>query len=74
MKTMEWFEWRICSNIINRNDLKTYITTNSVYLEIGPFDKIINLLNLNNFIDFKVHRIYNTLHNTNEFFVILQKT
>ena len=64
----------ILLNSINEYESTTdYIDVHSLQFTPSSFNNIINLLNKNNFIDLKVHSIYNTTRNTNEFFAILQK-
>jgi SAM-dependent methyltransferase len=64
---------RLLDSIKEYENSTEYLDVHSLQFTPTSFNKIINLLNKNNFIDLKVHQIYNTLHNTNEFFVILQK-
>lgn len=53
---------------------KKYIDVHSLYLTPESFQKIIKILYEVEFIDLKIDRIYPTLKNTFEFYVVLKKT
>ena len=60
-------------NAINEYKNTEYIDVHSLQFTPSSFEKIINLLSKNNFIDLEIHRIYKTIHGSNEFYIILQK-
>jgi predicted transcriptional regulator len=55
------------------NTEKNYIDVHSLQFTPQSFEKIINILEKYNFIDFTLDKIYHTKKNQNEFIVVLKK-
>lgn len=61
-------------NAINEfKNTDEYIDVHSLQFTPITFEKNINLLVQNNYIDLKIHRVYSTIRGSNEFYAILQK-
>lgn len=62
------------TNAINEfNNTKGYIDVHALQFTPNSFASIINNLIQLNLINFKIHRIYHSLYNSNEFYAVLQK-
>jgi tRNA splicing endonuclease len=63
------------SNAIDEyKNTEGYIDVHSLQFTPSSFEKNVNLLKQNGFIDLEVHRIYKTIRGSCEFYAVLQKT